>query len=225
MPLKATLATLAFLALPAAASAQSTADRELHRIAWHVVHGPAQDGQSLDLLERRYARGETLVVTCGTVSRLAVRRLARLGVGARLVGAVTGGTSNGADDGHIMVEVLTPRGWRVYDLDNNRQPVDVRGRGVTVSEFVHMRKRRYRMLANDRKVSWPHMPKVFAPVYASEEGLERWYDRILRVPTIYDVGGDVIYTPPITAAVYAHMAQMGNYRPVSRARWGMMYRR
>lgn len=132
-------------------------------------------------------------MTCGTISTLGQRALARRGVRSRLVVTMTQRPFNAVDNGHTMLEVRRSGRWEVYDLDMNRQPVDAGGQGVSVVRFVKQRHRRYRMIARDRALDVRGSP---LPDYARwvVANLERWYDRLLGVPLVQGDDGNFYFT-------------------------------
>jgi len=183
----AALAVAITLALTGTAQAQ-TPTQALTSLARHTTHGWVDDTKPLPVLEHKLNTGQRIYVTCGTISRLAVRKMQRMGVPARLVGAVTTRPQMNGDDGHVLVEVRLNGRWQVFDLDNNRKPVDSAGHGITIRQFVAQTRRYFVPLANDRKVSWAGVEQYRAHsgwIFASEAGLQRWYDRILGIPTMY----------------------------------------
>jgi len=90
-------------------------------IASMQSHGWSGDQTPYPELEAQLHRDERIVVSCGTVANLGVRAVRAAGGRARLVGAVTRRPYNGYDDGHIMLELRTRRGWTLFDLDLNRR--------------------------------------------------------------------------------------------------------
>ena len=98
----AAIAAAATLSLTGTAQAQ-TPSQALAGLAQHATHGWVDDAKPLPVLEHKLNQGRRIYVTCGTISRLAVRKMQRMGVPARLVGAVTTDKPNGVDDGHILM--------------------------------------------------------------------------------------------------------------------------
>lgn len=101
-------------------------------LALHHVHSWDQEGMPIPELVARYRAGETLLVICGSISRVGVQVLRDAGYYARLVGVVTKQPFDGNNDGHVMLEVWDRGGWRLYDLDGNRRAVDAALRGVSI---------------------------------------------------------------------------------------------
>jgi hypothetical protein len=208
------------------AYAGARVEHELTRLAARQTHGWTQDRLPLDQLEARILRGERIYVTCGTISRLAVLRLRRLGARARVVGAITLDQPNGYDDGHILVEVRAGRRWEVYDLDNNRKPIDDNDRGMTIKQLVAARKPRWHVIARDRKVSWAgtRWRELTEPTYASEAGLRRWYAHVLGIAVMYSSAdpdaAKYISEPPARAA---QARRIGGYINLPAAQWAALY--
>jgi hypothetical protein len=104
----------------------------LRDLALHHVHSWDQEGLPIPDLVAKYRAGETLHVICGSISAVAVQVLRAAGYQARVVGVVTKQPFDGDNDGHIMVEVWQPGGWRLYDIDGNRRAVNAAGWGVNI---------------------------------------------------------------------------------------------
>ena len=181
------IATAMFAGTSAAhATSRPTADQELQRIAGQVTHGWLDDQQRITNLLPRYRAGERLYLTCGTVSTLAMLQLRHLGYTARVVQTFTTQAWNGIDDGHTMLEVRSAGRWQVYDLDNNRQPVDAHGQGITAQQFARGTRRHYRILAHDQRVNYTgtSFASYSGLIYTNHRAFEQWYDRVLGVVQI-----------------------------------------
>lgn len=190
------LVAVAALMLPvSAASAASQeareADRLLTGVAGQVTHG--WDQLPAEMMVARYHNGERLYVACGDVALLGKRILAEAGIHSRRVATLTKQPFNYFDDGHILLEVRIDGRWIVYDLDNNLQPLDQSGNGVRISDFVAMRKRRFRRLTDPATDPQYDLSRSSNPAYTQwvYADLNRWYDRVLGVPLIMHQG---VYT-------------------------------
>jgi len=81
------------------------------------THGNRDDRLTADELIRM-AKVRRISVTCGTVSRLLQQVLADLKIRSRIVQSITTRTRNGLDDGHVMLEVWSRKGWTLFDPDS-----------------------------------------------------------------------------------------------------------
>ena len=180
-------------AAPARAATPGKTDTVLRQLAGQVTHGWLHDRMPYPELERRLRARRRVYVTCGTISTLGQRALARRGVRSRLVVTMTREPFNAVDNGHTMLEVRIRGRWVVHDLGSNRQPVSRRGRGIPVTEFVRQRPRRYRLLAHDRALD---VRGAADPEYARwvAANLERWYDRVLGTPLVQGRDGLFYFT-------------------------------
>lgn len=124
----------------------------LRDLAEHHVHSWEQEGLPLPDLVAKYRAGETLHVICGSISAVGVQVLRDAGYQARVVGVVTKQPFDGDNDGHIMVEVWQPGGWRLYDIDGNRRAVNAAGWGVNVVTQVEAgANRMWQAIADDAR--------------------------------------------------------------------------
>jgi hypothetical protein len=166
-------------------------DPLLRRIARQVTHSWSDDKLNTDELDARFQAGQRLYVNCATVSRLAQQVLAHAGYRSRLVATVTKDELNGFDDDHVLLEVFIRGRWVVYDLDGNMQPLDRKGRGMSLVQLVRNKNHvRPRMLAHDQAWDVRGMQEgegslAFAP-YTDRifQHHDAWYKRILGVPII-----------------------------------------
>jgi hypothetical protein len=153
----------------------------LSRIAAHQVHGLSGDAIPISELESDLAAGQRIVVSCGTVAQIGVDAARQAGYEARRVGAFTRQRLNHYDDGHVLMEVRLREGWTVFDLDNNRMAPP----GVGITELV--RDPRWRLIAHDEPYDKAETAAGPHPNYdrAMFRHLDRWYRRVLGVPTIF----------------------------------------
>jgi hypothetical protein len=185
----ALLALVAALALPGTAHAapHRSARAILTELAGQVTHGWRDDKVPLNVLEQRLVAGKRIVVTCGTVTLLARRSLQRAGIESRVVTTITRQPFNDIDNGHTMIEVRTPAGWEVWDVDNNRRAIDAHGHGMNIVQLVNAGRagRRWERIADDRVYNLtgatPRVATYAKHLYAD---IETWYDRVLGVPLI-----------------------------------------
>lgn len=88
----------------------------LSGICWLFSHGSRDNELPFArLLEK--ARGEKLIVTCGTAASFTVSLLAVLGVPARVVMGRTLGEPDSCNDGHVLTEVWMHGRWSAFDPD------------------------------------------------------------------------------------------------------------
>lgn len=146
------------------------------------THGYSGDTVPLPELEAQMARGQTIVASCGTVEKLGVRAVLAAGGRAREVGTLTRDPWNGEDDGHMLMELWTKRGWTLFDLDTNRRAPW----GIGIGEQVAAgHDRKWITIAHDPLYAeseadvWPATRAVFADLPA-------WYDHIFGIAGYYD---------------------------------------
>lgn len=196
--LVALLCWLVVQAQPETGASPSNPEPLLTGLAARVTHGWIDDRMPLAVLEARNGR---LYVTCGTVSLLGKRLLARHGIESRVVVTLTRRAFNGIDDGHTMLEVREHGRWVLYDLDNNRKAVDRYGRGVSLAQQLRPG-RRWKVIAHDRKLDVRGVsPKIAR--YVAGLRLPEWYDRVLGVPLYESHGGYVYFSDHERVARYA----------------------
>jgi hypothetical protein len=206
-------------------------DPILRRVARQVTHGWSERTGSLDELERLFNAGERLYILCGHVALLGQRILARNGFDSRVVVTVTKDQYNGWDDDHALLEVRKGSRWVVYDLDGNNQPLDKKGRELSVVQLTRAKQIRERPLAHDQ--SWDvrglqeaGYPLAIAPYigrnYESTKGHLAWYKRILGVPII-QVGDQMVYHDDQQRDRIATLGS-GSYHYVDQATWAPILR-
>lgn len=179
-----TLAVLAAaLAIPGSAAAKPSADAIIREIASDQTHGWADNAVPTADLVSDVKAGKRIYVTCEAVTLVAQSMLEADGYQARLATTLTRQAFNDVDNIHVLTEVRLHGQWIVYDIDNNRQPVDSRGRGMTAATFVHdwrvdPRLVHFRILAHDQAVALDQSP---VPAYSRRVAthLAWWYTRIL----------------------------------------------
>jgi hypothetical protein len=172
-------------------------------------HGYSGDSVSPPELEAQLARGERIVVSCGTVARLGIRAARRAGFDARLVATLTlGPYDDGFDDGHTMFEIKMPKGWTLWDLDTNAKAPE----GVGVNEAVA------------GPIKWQTIGTD--PVVAEGEwpaDLNAWRRRVFGVPLIFDEPQGVWYFRGRQRERVLEYGA-GSYRWASKWRWWRLTR-
>ncbi len=151
----------------------------LNDLALHHVHSWRDEGMPISDLVARYRAGEILHVICGSISAVGVQVLRDAGYQARVVGVVTKQPFNGAD-GHVMLEVWQPGGWRLYDIDGNRRAVNSVGWGVNIVTQVEAGANRlWASIADD-----PRWVAREVPLLEENEGQAALDQRVFGTPWI-----------------------------------------
>jgi hypothetical protein len=147
-------------------------------------HGFSGDAVPLEELEAQVARGERITVSCGTVAQLGVRAAERAGLRARLVATRTLDPYTG-DDGHMLFEIHTRKGWTLWDLDTNvRAPAGVGIDEVTAAHGEIP----WRSIASDpliAETTWTNPDGTTGYWNPSEADLHVWRHHIFGVPMVY----------------------------------------
>jgi hypothetical protein len=179
----------------------------LSAIAWGVSHGATDNAKSLTDLGQSL-KTKKLVITCGKVSLLGQYLLKPLGVQSRLVSGLKRQPINGYDDSHALLEVKTPSGWQLVDLDNNRWFVDPATGGSLSALQVFQRVaagESVQSLAKPLALDAAYAPRGFIETtnnvaydydFFSEdnvgtpEGLERWSKEVLSILGLAEMDKD-----------------------------------
>jgi hypothetical protein len=85
-------------------------------LCWMVSHGYRDNDKGYAELVRSAKRGK-LILTCHAVCVFAKELLTRHGIEARIVNGMTLCESNGYNDGHVLLEVLSGKAWTLWDID------------------------------------------------------------------------------------------------------------
>lgn len=85
-------------------------------LCWMVSHGYRDNDKRYAELVQDAKRGK-LILTCHAISLFARELLARHGIQARIVNGMTLCESNGYNDGHVLLEVLSGKAWVLWDID------------------------------------------------------------------------------------------------------------
>lgn len=90
-----------------------------------TIYGTIDEGYNLATLQSA-VRFRSLEMRCGPISDFVLGCAAQVGITARRVRALTAGTPNNFDDGHVMVEALDENGdWKLFDIPGDAQYSDV----------------------------------------------------------------------------------------------------
>jgi hypothetical protein len=184
-------------------------DALLSNLAGQMRYGLRDDQLSLDELEGKLARGETVECQCSYQAWLAVRAVRRAGGRARMVGTFMYPYFEGPNTGHILMEARIGGRWQCYDMMCNVQAVDANGNGCSLEEWCASPDPRWRRIADDEAV------------YPREEHLKAIYDRLLGTPLIIlkEAPLDAILYEPDTEDAARIMATYSWIRLVSKKRW------
>ncbi len=166
--------------------------------AW--AYGSADDGlPARD--RRRAARRRRLSLTCTSLSTELASVLARAGIKVRLVAVLTRDALNENDNGHTLVEIRDPEGWRVYD-PSFRTFFRRGGRRLSLAEWCDaVRDGDYEIevvrASTDPLGEFTHgadaLRERMEALVASEELRRRWYERVAGVPLVL-VGESFVFS-------------------------------
>jgi hypothetical protein len=91
--------------------------RFMSDLGYLYLHGNRDDALDNKQLQQ-LATWRKLSVTCGTISRFIQAILEEFRIESRIAVSITLQKLNGLDDGHIMLEIKTKKGWALFDPDS-----------------------------------------------------------------------------------------------------------
>ena len=174
------------------------AHRSLADLSSRVTQGWADNSLTYTQLESSLREGKRLRIGCGLVSTLAVRRMLRMGIRARLVAMVSLDRTIPADEslGHTFMEVRVGDGWQVYDLTFNRRPVDANRNGMSAARMMQIVRRngrlRFELLSHDPEIDYASFPPGFSEekyraIWAA--GVRAFYARYMQKLLVWTSAG------------------------------------
>lgn len=184
-------------------------DALLSNLAGQMRYGLRDDELSLEELENKLARGETVECQCSYQAWLGLRAVRRAGGRARMVGAFMYPYYEGPNTGHILMEARVGGTWHCYDMMCNVKAIDANGNGCSLEEWCAAPEPRWQRIADDEDV------------YPLEEHLKGIYDRLLGTPMIClsEAPLDAILYEPDTEDAARIAATYSWVRVVSKQRW------
>ena len=183
------------------------AQRSLADLSTRVTQGWVDNSLTFSQLEARLLQGERLRVGCGIVSTLAIRRMLRMGIPARLVAMVSLDRTIPADEsfGHTFMEVRLGGRWQVYDLTFNRKPLDVTGNGLSAARMIRLVRRnerlRFEVLSRDPEIDYSGFPADFSEEKYREVwkgGVRSFYTRYMQKLLVWTSSGWTFTAEPQT---------------------------
>lgn len=170
----------------------------LSSIAWIYSHGTADNSLSNEMINSK-ALNYKIFATCSKISKWVEDLLQKEGYKTRVISTITLDVWGKFGDRHTMIEVFHPnyQKWVLYDLDNNTyfEKNNIPLSAVEFANLVPTNDYSIKYLANDSKIDISnfsnHIPGYdyafwAESVYANEETLRHWYQRVIQVVSIHE---------------------------------------
>jgi hypothetical protein len=141
-------------------------DAVLANLVKQLSYGTRDDKVSIQNLESRLAKGETVVTQCSNQAWLGVRAVQQAGGKARMVGSFVSPYVPGPGDGHVMMEVYSGGQWLCYDPMCKVQALDDNGNPCSLDTWCASQNPGWRRFAADRG-EYPaeaHLPRIYASI-------------------------------------------------------------
>ena len=164
-------------------------------VAWIYSHGNSDNSKNIEELNFK-ALNSKIFGTCGTISIWIEDLLESNDIKSRVVQTLTLDDWNTYDNGHTMIEVyhVDLQKWILYDLDNNAYFLK-NGIPLSLIEFIDAVKHdnyQIYILATDTTLDVSNFVAnnefeyafYAESVYANENTLKIWYERVIQVPMI-----------------------------------------
>ena len=164
-------------------------------VTWIYSHGNSDNSKNIEELNFK-ALNSKIFGTCGTISIWIEDLLESNDIKSRVVQTLTLDDWNTYDNGHTMIEVyhVDLQKWILYDLDNNAYFLK-NGIPLSLIEFIDAVKHdnyQIYILATDTTLDVSNFVAnndyeyafYAESVYANENTLKIWYERVIQVPMI-----------------------------------------